>query len=185
MSIFNDKDFDSNNGMMTSIWGPLVWNTLHTISFNYPLNPTSTDKKNYKTFILSLGNVLPCIYCRNNFKKNLKKSNFNDKVFTNRETFSRFIYQLHNEVNEMLGKKVHLSYNDVRERFEHFRSRCNEKERTKEMKEKEKKLKKEKKCEGALYGVKSKSIIRIVPKNKKIIGFKIENKCKTKKSKKK
>jgi hypothetical protein len=185
MSIFKDKDFNSSNGMMTSVWGPLIWNTLHIISFNYPIIPTDQDKKNYKKFILSYKNTLPCSYCRNNFEKNLKKVNFNDKVFTNRDTFSRFIYNLHNCVNSMLGKKVNIPYEEVRERYEHFRSRCSEKERTVEMKENEKKLKKEKNCDGALYGVKSKCIIRIVPKDKDIIGFKIENKCKAKKSKKK
>ena len=179
-SIFNDKDFNSSNGMSTSIWGPLVWNTLHIISFNYPVNPTESDKKTYKEFLLSIGKVLPCVYCRDNFLNNLKKSNFSDKIFNNRDSFSRFIYNLHNVVNGMLGKNTAcITYEEVRERYEHFRSRCSEKEI------KDRKTTKEKKCENALYGVKSKSIIRIVPNSKIIDGFKIDSKCKTKKSRKK
>ena len=178
--IFNQDDYNSNNGMSTSIWGPLIWNSLHIISFNYPVNPTKEDKKHYKQFILTLQNILPCKVCRDNIVKNLKKVNFNDDVFKNRHTFSLFIYKLHNCVNKMLNKKVKISYEEVRERYEHFRSRCNETKRVIQTNSK-----KEKNCDSALYGTKSKSIIRIVPKEKSTVGFKIDAKCKTKKSKKK
>ena len=47
---FNDNDYNSGEGMLTSVWGPSMWHTLHTISFNYPVNPTEEDKKNYKIF---------------------------------------------------------------------------------------------------------------------------------------
>ena len=70
---FSKKDFSSGDGFQTSIWGPLVWTTLHTISFNYPVHPTNEDKKHYKDFIYSLRYVLPCKYCRINLTKNLKQ----------------------------------------------------------------------------------------------------------------
>lgn len=184
-SIFTQKDFNSSNGMSTSIFGPLIWQTLHIISFNYPVKPTDMDKKHYKEWLLSYEHTLPCIYCRMNFQKNLQKTKFNDSVFTNRDTFSRFIYKLHNCVNTMLGKKVNITYEEVRDRYEHFRSRCNEVERTKEMKEKEKKIKKEKTCDVSLHGTKSKTIIRVVPKTSKLSGFKMDKKCHTKRSTKK
>ena len=183
--IFSEKDYNSSNGMSTSIWGPCVWFTIHMTSFNYPVKPTAADKKHYKEWLLMFQFTLPCSYCRTNLKKNLIKANFNDKVFTNRLTFSKFIFKLHECVNFMLGKKSNLTYEEVRTRYENFRSRCSEKDRTKEMKEKEKKLKKEKNCDGALYGTKSRSTIRIVPKTSSVPGFKIDTKCKTKKSKKK
>ena len=46
--------------MLTTVWGPSLWHTLHTISFNYPLKPTKRDKINYKRFIYQLRHVLPC-----------------------------------------------------------------------------------------------------------------------------
>lgn len=183
-SVFTDVDYNSSNGMCTSIWGPIVWTSLHLISFNYPVNPTTIDKKNYKEWFLSYQNTLPCIYCRQNFKKNLASANFSSKDLANRETFSRFIYKLHNTVNIMLGKPKYLTYEEVRDIYENFRSRCSETERTKVMKEKEKNLKYEKKCEGSLYGIQSKSIIKIVPKNYKIKVLSIDPKCKTKRRKK-
>ena len=36
------------------VWGPGAWLFLHTISLNYPTNPTYEDKENYKTFFTSL-----------------------------------------------------------------------------------------------------------------------------------
>ena len=78
---FSNNDFNSNNGMSTTIWGPIIWSGLHITSFNYPVNPTASDKKNYKTWFLSYKNILPCVYCRGNFEKNLKSSKFNNAVF--------------------------------------------------------------------------------------------------------
>jgi len=45
---------------------------LHTISFNYPVNPTKEQKKQYMDYVLSLQNVLPCGACRKNLKTNLR-----------------------------------------------------------------------------------------------------------------
>jgi hypothetical protein len=179
-NIFTEKDYNSSNGMSTSIWGPLKWNSLHITSFNYPVNPTKEDKKNYKQLISNLQNVLPCKVCRINIVNNLKKVNFNDGVFENRYTFSFFIYRLHNCVNKMLGKTIRISYEEVRDRYEHFRSRCNDSETGIKNN-----IKKEKNCNSSLRGIKSKSVIRIVPNEKIIEGFKIDTKCKVKKSKKK
>ena len=30
--------------MLTSVWGPPMWHALHTISFNYPVNPSLQQK---------------------------------------------------------------------------------------------------------------------------------------------
>ena len=42
---FKKKDFISGDGMLTTVWGPSMWHYLHTMSFNYPINPTPQDKK--------------------------------------------------------------------------------------------------------------------------------------------
>ena len=60
--IYNKKEFKSNDGMLTTIWGPSLWHTLHVISFNYPINPTKDDKKSYKQYIYLLKKTLPCVY---------------------------------------------------------------------------------------------------------------------------
>ena len=156
------------------------------MSFNYPVNPTLEEKKNYRIFILNLKNVLPCKYCRMNLKTNFKQLPIKMCDMKNRETFSKYVYNLHELVNKMLNKKSDLSYCDVRERYEHFRSRCTD-ERPKLFKYKHyhynyqsktrKNRPKEKGCTEPLYGKKSKCIINIVPQEEKGPSIQIDKKC--------
>ena len=176
--VFKKSDYVSGDGMITATWGPPMWHYLHTMSFNYPVNPTTEDKKHYRDFIINLQYVLPCKYCRINLKTNLKQMPITSAVMANRESFSRYVYELHELVNKMLKKKSNLSYCDVRERYEHFRSRCTEE---KPVLFKFQKLKtrkqKEKGCTEPLYGKKSKCIISIVPQDKKGDSIQIDKKC--------
>jgi hypothetical protein len=188
MKVFNEKDYNSGDGMLTSVWGPSMWHTLHAISFNYPVKPTKDDKVTYLNFFKSIGGILPCRYCRENFKKNIKSVPLTMATMKNRETFSRWLYKLHEEINKMLGKKSNLSYNDVRDRYELFRARCindNIGEKKTKKSKKHNKPKKEKGCVKPLYkGQKSKCVINIVPKKQAGGSFIIDRRCKLKKSKK-
>jgi len=96
------------------------------ISFTVPVNPTPEDKNHYRDFIINLQYVLPCKYCRMNLTNNLKKKPLQMCDMASRDTFSRYIYELHETINKMLGKKSHLTYCQVRDRYENFRSRCTE-----------------------------------------------------------
>jgi hypothetical protein len=177
--VFSKKDYSSGDGMLTTVWGPAMWHYLHTMSFNYPVNPSTEDKKHYRDFVINLQYVLPCKYCRMNLTNNFKKKPLQMCDMTNRETFSRYIYELHELVNKMLKKKSKLTYCDVRERYEHFRSRCTE-EKPKVFKFKKIKTlknKKEKGCTEPLYGKKSKCIINIVPQEDKSATFNMDKKC--------
>lgn len=173
--VFKKGDFYSGDGMVTKIWGPAFWHTLHTISFNYPVNPTEQEKKWYRDYIFSLQYVLPCKYCRQNLTTNLKQLPLSMCRMKNRDTFSRYIYDLHELVNKMLKKKSGLTYCDVRERYEHFRARCTEeKPIIATFKESDKK---EKGCTEPLYGKKAKCIIKIVPQDEKGNTMQIDSKC--------
>ena len=124
---FEEEDFASSDGMMTAVWGPALWMSMHTISFNYPVQPREQDKRTYARWLCSTGKVLPCGYCRRNFEKNLRAAGFFEKSpspFENRESFSRLVWRLHDEVNKMLGKPPSPSYEEVRQQYESFRSRC-------------------------------------------------------------
>jgi len=178
---FKKKDYLNGDGMLTTIWGPSMWHFLHTMSFNYPVNPTKEDKKHYRDFILSLQYVLPCKYCRQNLKTNLRANPLNMSDMASRDTFSRYIYKLHEIVNKLLGKKSGLTYCDVRERYEHFRSRCTQdtpKILTLSTAKTLKKSKiKEKGCTEPLYGKKAKCVIKIVPQEEKCKTLQIDKKC--------
>ena len=181
--VFTKKHYNSGDGMLTSVWGPSMWHYLHVLSFNYPVNPTKENKKYYGDFIKNLVYTLPCRYCRENLKNNFKQHPLKSCHLKDRESFSRYVFQLHETVNKMLGKKSGLSYCDVRERYEHFRSRCTNTETKKRIFKfrKTRKNKREKGCTEPLYGKKSKCIIKIVPKESKCKTFQMDNKCYKKK----
>ena len=173
--VFTKKQYNSGDGMLTSVWGPSMWHYLHTMSFNYPVEPTKENKHYYKEFVKNLQYTLPCKYCRINLKNNFKAHPIKDCHMKNRESFSRYVYELHELVNKMLNKKSGLKYCDVRERYEHFRARCSN-ENPKIFKFNKTK-KKEKGCTEPLYGKKAKCIIKIVPHEKKCKTLEIDNKC--------
>jgi hypothetical protein len=171
---YNNKDYQSGDGMLTSVWGPSLWHYLHVMSFNYPINPTKIQKQKYKQLLLNFQYTLPCKYCRLNLTKNFKQFPLNDKIFENRNNFSRYIFNLHEQINKMLGKNSGLTYCEVRDNYEHFRSRCTiEKPKifnyTKKIKEKG--------CTTPMYGKKSKCIIKIVPQEEKCKTFNIDKRC--------
>lgn len=164
--LFTEQHYNSNDGMMTSIWGPTLWHSLHTISFNYPVQPTVTQKKDYYNFFLSLENVLPCGKCRTNFKQNIIDVPFNMDVMESRYTFSKYVYDLHEHINKMLHKKSGLTYEMVRDRYEMFRARCNDKSALEENG-----------CVKPLAGIKTKCILRVVPKDTNVVSLEIDAKC--------
>lgn len=177
--VFKKGDFYSGDGFLTTIWGPVQWHFLHTISFNYPVKPTLEEKKHYRDYVLSLQNVLPCGACRKNLRMNFKHLPLKMSDMESRDSFSRYIYNLHELVNKMLKKKSNLSYCDVRERYEHFRSRCvDEKPKVFKYSEIKTKInKKEKGCTEPLYGKKARCILNIVPEDEKGQSIQIDKKC--------
>ena len=178
---YTKKDYYSGDGMLTTVWGPSMWHYLHTMSFNYPVNPTCQDKKYYKELILNMKHTLPCRHCRENLKKNMLAPPLEECHMKDRDSFSKYVYRLHEIINKMLGKKSGLSFCDVRERYEHFRARCT-KEKPKMFKFKipktrKRRNKKESGCTEPLYGKKSKCVIKIVPQDQKCKTLQIDKTC--------
>ena len=124
--------------------------------------------------------TLPCKYCRINLSKNLKTFPITSEVLKNRETFSKYVYDLHNLINKMLKKKIKITYEEVRDRYEHFRSRCTI---TPKVKRLIKTIKKESGCTEPMYGKKSKCIIKIVPQETRGKSFQMDKQCFKTKSK--
>ena len=141
---------------------------------------------------------LKCVFKENDFKS----TNFSMKKMKDRKTFSKYIYDLHNHINKMLGKKNTVSFIEIRDRYENFRSRCssnknkNNNNNIKSVRFKCKKTKKcqkmckcisnnkknnnkkEKGCTNPINGVKSKCLIRIVPLKSKKKTFNMDPRCK-------
>lgn len=177
---FTRKEYDSQDGMMTSIWGPAMWHFLHTMSFNYPMNPSSDQKEHYRAFIINMVNILPCGKCRTNLIKNFQVLPLTDHHLSSRSHFSRYIYDLHNIINKMLCKNYTITYVDVRNKYEKFRARCSAVKKQNEEQQfcktkKKRKMKNskddEKGCIVPNIGIKQKCILRIVPDSVKCKTF--------------
>jgi len=181
MTTYSEKDYQSNDGMLVSVWGPSQWHFLHTISFNYPVHPTELQKKKYRDYVLNLKYVLPCGKCRKNLVENFRKLPLHVSHMKSRYTFSKYIYDLHELVNDMLNKKSGLTYDMVRERYEHFRARCSKtktkKQRSGFLSKTRRRRRKEKGCTEPLVGEKSKCILKIVPEKTKCDTFSMDKKC--------
>jgi hypothetical protein len=107
---------DNNN-----IWGPPAWTFLHTVSFNYPDNPTDQDKQNYFNFFNSLKHVLPCDKCKKHYTENSTdlKNNLNTK-----DNLVKWLINIHNDVNKKNGKKV-WSYSEVYNKYQNMYNTSN------------------------------------------------------------
>ena len=183
--VYKRRDYNSGEGMLTSVWGPPLWHFLHLMSFNYPVRPSCADKQAYREFMLQLRYILPCRYCRENLCKNLKALPLRLSDLKSRRTFSLWVFKLHEKVNKMLGKTSGLTYTQVRERYEHFRSRCTQDGKTVKKKRRRKvgrtsrtrKRKPETGCTEPLYGKKSQCVVKIVPKDSRVKSFQMDKKC--------
>ena len=84
-------------------WGPSAWKFLHTITFNYPDNPTLSQKRNVEELFLSLMYLLPCDECSEHYKQEISE-NFPDS--RSKHALSSWLVNLHNKVNVRLNKPV-------------------------------------------------------------------------------
>ena len=90
--------------MQTSKWGPCAWEYLHTLTFNYPENPTDDNKKYYYELFNNLKFTLPCKYCRESYSIFFKYININNYL-NDRMGITYWLFTIHNIVNYKLNKK--------------------------------------------------------------------------------
>lgn len=97
--------------MNQNIWGPKYWFTLHTMTFEFPQNPTYNDRKIYYNLFTSLQYLLPCSVCRQHYKKNLKEIPVENNLYS-RKSIVYWLIDMHNKVNVETGKRIY-SYDEV------------------------------------------------------------------------
>jgi hypothetical protein len=121
-------NIDDEYGLFPDTWGPHAWEFLHSVSFAYPKNPTTRDKKGYMKFFDSLKYVLPCTGCRKSYGNFIVDKNellLNDDVFENRDKLTKWVYDLHERVNKKLGKTYKITYDEVYEKYNNYRVKDN------------------------------------------------------------
>lgn len=123
-SIMNNNNI--NNGLITKIWGPDAWMFLHSVTFGYPMEPSTEQKKVYKQFFIDLGDVLPCRYCRESYKKFIMEpeTELNDVVMENRKSLCKWFFNIHQRVNKKLDVDYGITFEQVESRYESYRAKC-------------------------------------------------------------
>ena len=95
-------------------WGPVFWQSMHTLTFTYPNRPTWVQRRLYKRVLYGIAKTLPCAVCRDDFMRLLRHAPPNMK---SRQTFSMDLFKLHNKVNMKLSKPTQASYESIARQY--------------------------------------------------------------------
>ena len=82
--------------------GQRTWTLLHTLAAYFPENPKAEHKVYAEFFFKSLAALYPCKICAEHMEKYVESKPPDAR---NREALSLWVCALHNEVNDVLGKK--------------------------------------------------------------------------------
>ena len=96
-----------DNGQRTiydiNVWGPQMWETMHTFSYTYPQNPTDSHKNGAKQFYESIEHVIPCSICKNHYNKYIQTNPVNVDT---RDGLIMWVIGAHNSVNTINNKNT-------------------------------------------------------------------------------
>lgn len=94
-------------------WGTPFWQVLHAVTFNYPPEPTASDKTRMRAFIQLVPYLLPCGLCGQHFFSMLQTDEpLTDAALASRDTLARWMVRVHNRVNKRLHK-AEVRFEDV------------------------------------------------------------------------
>ena len=86
-----------------TVWGPHYWFFLHTISMSYPNRPNAVTKKKYYEFIQNLPLFIPVESISGELSKLIDEYPI-APYLDNRESFVRWVWFIHNKINQKLDK---------------------------------------------------------------------------------
>jgi len=101
----------------SSIWGPNGWFFIDSICLSYPLNPTLSEKEQYKNFFYSFPIILPCSKCRIHFNEYLMTNPLDEQILSSKENLINWILIAHNRIRK---KSIKLE-----EYFSYYNDRYN------------------------------------------------------------
>lgn len=106
----------------TEFFGPCMWKVMHSIAYTYPENPSMEERKTYIDFFNTIQNVIPCPGCGVHYKNYLARNPIKAET---RNDLSKWVYDLHSEVNER-NNKPNLSYEEVTKYYAGFDEKENQ-----------------------------------------------------------
>ena len=89
------------------VWGPDLWNILHTVSVMYPDSPTEQYRQQMQSAILTLPVLIPCASCQEHsslyINETFRTGELQNATQSKSRLFDYFV-DFHNNVNKRLGK---------------------------------------------------------------------------------
>jgi len=127
-------------GICTSVWGSPAWFYLTSVASGYPIDPDEYDlkkgnpknytRKTYVNFYKYVGKTLPCSLCRISYERFLEEIPI--EIYTDsRKSMMKFVFDMHNKVNEKLGIRQEPDNEKIYRKFEAFHARCPKSEQAK------------------------------------------------------
>jgi len=111
-----NQNNDLRRNFNPKIWGPGSWDLVHLVAMSYPPNPSTQDRQNYRSFFLSLGDILPCEKCRQNYKAHCSRYNV-DWYLNNNRDLLKWTVAIRNCVEVSLGGKPKFTVENVTEYY--------------------------------------------------------------------
>ncbi len=93
-------------------WGPHLWYVMHTAAANYPDAPSTCEQNGMQHWLQSLKWIIPCKSCAQHYAQYIEPPKLKEACASRQQLFS-FLVDLHNAVNERLGKPI-MSIEDAR-----------------------------------------------------------------------
>jgi Erv1 / Alr family len=86
-------------------WGPSGWYVLHHMAYKIH----NIDEA--KEFYHSIGEILPCCTCRDNYRMHIRNVPFPNTRGS--VAISKWVYDIHNRVNTSLNKDTNVTFQEV------------------------------------------------------------------------
>lgn len=96
--------------------GRHTWTFLHTTASYFPPTPSPAQKSSMLSLLTSLPTLYPCSSCADELGSYMKTHPPKEAVEGGRSTLERWLCEVHNEVNERLGKEA-FECNNVGQRW--------------------------------------------------------------------
>ena len=98
----DDTHEDNTNETNPKTWGPSLWKFLHSMSVNYPENPSNQIQASARQYFYSLRHLLPCSVCQKHYNQYISRRQ--PQVRSSTE-LQEWVLWLHNEISHDVSGK--------------------------------------------------------------------------------
>lgn len=110
-----------SSAMNPLVWGPSFWFVMHTVSLNYPDNPTYAERRTHYDFYHIIRNILPCEMCREHYRELLEEYPI-QPFLDSKTSLVSWVVMIHNQVNQRLGSPM-IDRNEMLANYEQVYAR--------------------------------------------------------------